>query len=192
MSDCESDSTRVHAFVSSRVITFTGEVNSFAFSYLSEALAQMAEAGGKNPVTLVINSLGGDSGQGLSIYDLIRNWGPIDIHGCGDVMSAAALILQAGQVRLLSKNATVLVHDGELTLSGTPAQVESQFKNFKRERAIYHRILHSRIKEKHPDYPEKDVAEMLKRECYLSAAETVRLGLADGILKEHECYARGN
>lgn len=73
------------------------------------------------PIKIILNSPGGDVYQGLAIYDAIKR-SPcyVEILATGQCMSAASIILQAADKRILSKNCIVMVHDGYDEAAGTP------------------------------------------------------------------------
>lgn len=78
----------------------------------------------EEPIRIILNSPGGDVYQGLAIYDAIRR-SPcyIEIIATGQCMSAASIILQAADKRILTKHCLVMVHDGEDSVAGTPNNV---------------------------------------------------------------------
>jgi ATP-dependent protease ClpP protease subunit len=65
------------------------------------------------PITIFLNSTGGDLGVAWSICDLIRNLGSeVNIVVLGSACSAASVILQAGVRRFISENSFIMIYAG--------------------------------------------------------------------------------
>jgi len=82
-----------------------------------------------NPIRLNINSTGGEDISMFSLYDLITTIKtPIHTVGTGEVCSAAALILVAGEKghRSATPNCLFMVHKGKSGLGGDDDEVEAQ------------------------------------------------------------------
>lgn len=72
-----------------------------------------------------IDSLGGDIGHGVSIYDmLIQHPAQIETKAAGMVASIATVIYQAGNIRKMSDNALMLFHRGMFGIMGMFNQIE--------------------------------------------------------------------
>jgi ATP-dependent Clp protease, protease subunit len=67
----------------------------------------------ENPITVIINSSGGDVYTSFAIIDAIRGCkSPINTVGTGHIMSAASLILASGTgKRILTPNTSVMIHE---------------------------------------------------------------------------------
>jgi ATP-dependent protease ClpP protease subunit len=78
-----------------------------------KAMTILEYFGPKSPITIIMNNPGGDLYHSLAIYDRIMD-SPchVTIHATGYVMSGGSLILQAGDKRLLTRTASVLLHYG--------------------------------------------------------------------------------
>lgn len=139
------------------------------------------------PLTIVLNTDGGDVVQGMAIYDRIRE-SPCDvtIKVYGYAQSMGSVILQAGDHRVLAPHAEIMFHFGTVeNISGNPHEVKSQAD---REIEIARRvdkILYRRIKAKadkdNRAMPESKYQTMNFRGKYMGAEEAVEMGLADEI-----------
>jgi ATP-dependent Clp protease protease subunit len=88
-----------------------GEINAQMANHLAKSLHVLDLH--DRPISIYLNTVGGDRSAALGMYDLIRACKqPVLIVGYGEVASGGILILQAGDVRLLSNNCMVLVHPG--------------------------------------------------------------------------------
>lgn len=130
-----------------------------------------------DPIRVILSSPGGEEEAGYAIYDAIRlSNSPVLIDGMGEVYSMAALILQAGDVRRLSPNATFMIHNGEITLPDSLEQdkVLSLGELLKTRAQKYHTILSQKS-----GIPLNEIRTMSQAETFMNATEAVRKGFAD-------------
>ena len=135
-------------------------------------------------ITIIWNSNGGSWDAGISIYEYIRTLkSPIKMIVHSRSVSMGSIILQSCKKRILTKNASFMIH------YGTEAVPEIHSKDFerlagetKKINELMEQIYLKRIKEKHPRYTLEKLRELMKYDCYMSAAEAVKLGLADKVI----------
>lgn len=134
-------------------------------------------------IRVVMHSHGGDSAAGFAIYDVIkmaRNRVIIDVYGA--CMSIAAVILQAGDLRRLTKNSEFMIHNGSIDTDGdtfTSKDMELNQKRLATDDRLIHRIFAHRTGLKLAK-----VKDMCSRDTFLSAKQAVKLGFADAIITE--------
>lgn len=138
---------------------------------------------GRAPINVIMNNPGGDATHGMAIYDAVggcKNHVTITVYGY--VMSMGSVIFQAADERIMMPNASMMIHDGHVSLGNEPP------KNAKRWLAEEEKFLEKmysiylkRIREKHPKYKKADVRKLCTFDTILSAEEAVDLGLADKI-----------
>lgn len=94
-----------------RIIRIIGEINYEVLSNFSNELAAL-ESESHQDITVELCSEGGDTYAGLGFYSKIVN-SPCDItvKAFGCVMSAATVILSAGDRRMMHKDCWMMVHD---------------------------------------------------------------------------------
>lgn len=132
----------------------------------------------KGPIHLVIASTGGDEGAGWAIYDALRlAHNDVVTEAYGSCQSIAALILQAGTTRLLSPDCRFMVHNGSIEMAATVTQMRSYGKEIQFLTQRYYEELAARS-----GLTVRRVRALCDRETFLSAAEAVDLGFADGII----------
>lgn len=138
------------------------------------------------PLNIILNNSGGDTVQGLAIYDSIRRCeSDTHITVVGHASSVAAWILQAGDVRLMEPNATIMIHQGSIWIGDEhPDNLERQHRQYKRELQLFEDLLLERITERHPSYTRKQLRNRMRFDDYLNATEAVELGLCDRIVGE--------
>lgn len=159
----------------------------FLFGQLTEIKAmnflmaiQSLDSKGDSAITVVINSPGGNTHAGYTIYDAINYArSPVVVEGYGKVFSMAVLVLQAGDKRFLSPQAEVMVHnvyaetEGEMTVK----EVARLATNLRSENQRYQRLVAERIGMKVSEF-----ATMCDEETFMDAETAIRLGFADAIL----------
>ena len=83
-------------------------------------------------IELQINSPGGSIFDGFALIDFIRDLRAknhtVTTHGIGMIASMAAVILQAGDKRVMGANAMMLLHEGSLGAIGNFGQVQDRVK----------------------------------------------------------------
>jgi ATP-dependent protease ClpP protease subunit len=81
-------------------------------------------AGVKGPLTVGINSGGGDCFDGLAIYNALSSYpGPVTTVVDGLAASIASVIFQAGRTRVVSPGGMVMVHDAFSLCAGNEAEM---------------------------------------------------------------------
>lgn len=141
----------------------------------------------QDPITIIMNTTGGDVWQGMAIYDAIRAAkSHVTIKVVGNACSMGSIILQAADDRVLMPHAHVMFHLGTPEPTGNnihelinAAQYELEFGN------RLDKLLFDRIKEKYDRdlkaFTKQRFQDMNFKGKYLHAEEAVEMGLADRI-----------
>jgi ATP-dependent protease ClpP protease subunit len=134
------------------------------------------------PVTLLINNSGGDDYNCLAIFDAIKQ-SPLHVTGLvrGSAMSAASIVLQACDWRKMGPLATQLVHYGSFGYQGHALDAQRAIDEGKRVNEWMENMYLARVREKQPDYALEKLRELLRFDSYLTAEQSVALGLADEV-----------
>lgn len=149
-----------------------------------EVIRQMRYLAGQDPekpVTLVINSPGGEVVAGLAVYDTMMAL-PCAVNTVcvGQCCSMASLLFSAGAHRSILPSATVMIHDpliGGSGVTGSALTVESVTSRLMRIRQQVAEIL-----ARHTGHSVDEVLDRTARDTYFSAQEAVQWGLADEVL----------
>lgn len=163
-----------------------GGVEAFSTARFLKGLLLLENAApqGDKPITIVMNTPGGEVHHGLAVYDAIKscvNFVTIVVYG--QASSMGSWILQAGDKRILSQNAEVMIHYG--TEGSYPTHTHifiSNAKNCDKLNKKMEQMYLNRIKEKHPDFKLSRLRKMLNFDTSLSAQDAINLGLVDEIL----------
>lgn len=160
-------------------------------SYVDSAMAKKFEVAmraleyfdAKSPITVVMNNPGGNWYHGMAIYDRIMDSPcPVTIHATGHVMSMGAVIIQAADKRLLTRNATVLLHYGQNGFDGHAIDHERSAEEGKRLRLEMEELFLAQMVKKDPTMTLEKLRELLRFDTFMDAAKAIRLGLADGFV----------
>lgn len=144
----------------------------------------VAEGPGK-PIELHMNSCGGDPYAMLRLYDEILSCPcQIKFFGGGVIQSSATWIMSACDERYLYPNTTVMVHDGNEVFQGTHTDTLIAAAEGKRLQDLLYDIYTANSR-----MPRVFWQDVCQRDLYLTAQETIMLGLADKIVEPKK---RGN
>jgi len=135
-------------------------------------------SGGKKDVTLVISSYGGDVYAMLGTIDYFNSL-PVKVntHCVGACMSAAAVILACGTgKRTMTKNSTVMVHEGSAFEVGKTSDVIKGADHMKKLQININRILGDVTKK-----TQKFWEEISHQDTYLTSEECLDYGIVDEI-----------
>ncbi len=164
----------------SRTIFLIGDTDEGMFNQAIKLLHALDRTG-CDPITVELNSPGGSVYQGMAIYDsLLRCQSPIIIIGSGEVSSMASVILQAGDIRLLTPSTFLTIHHASVERR-SKMRMEESLSDAKDCVKIENRsmgVLAERMGKTMAEF-----REWCRIDRMLSAREAVKLGLADDILK---------
>ena len=139
---------------------------------------------GTRPITILLNSPGGEVNHGLAIVDAINLCkSEVSIIGYGMIASMASWIFQSGDNRLLTKNARMLIHYGTTGMEGHSKSLMIHAKEEERTNAIMEEMYLSKIRKIKPDFSKSQLQKLLNFDSILNAEEALDLGLCDRILE---------
>lgn len=136
------------------------------------------------PLAVDICSPGGMFDAGMAIYDIFRTW-PLQVttvvYGCAD--SAAAIIMQAGDLRVMSPKATVQIHNVIHQFAGTLD--ETAFGKAKRLYESSQSRLIAILAER-TGREENQIRKWCDEDRIFTAEEAIKHGIADEIIPFRE------
>lgn len=164
-----------------RTIIITGEINSNTFKRVSKQLQKLEKLNEEcdiQPVIIEINSEGGNVYDALAIVGRIQA-SPCHIttKGFGCIMSAATLILAAGNKREISRYAWFMTHEASDALKGSVSAIGHALNQARKEELQWAVIM-----EELTDTPKEAWLEMATKSTYLTAADCLQYGVADLII----------
>jgi len=170
-------------FLKTRTILLTGEVD----KDLSEKVIRhllLLESISADPITILIDSPGGDVYAGFSIFDMIRFIkAPVHIVGMGLVASAAALILLAvpKERRHGLPNSSYLIHQPLSGIQGVATEIEIHARELEKTKERLNEI----IAEATGQSMER-VSRDTDRDYWMNAKEASAYGLIENIVNKRE------
>lgn len=136
------------------------------------------------PITILMNCEGGDVSAGLAVYDAIRACkSPVHIEVVGVCYSMAAWVLQAADRRIMYPHSSLMIHDGESSVSGKKHEIDNSKKFGDDQDKICEDIMLARIRERHPDFSRARLRKLLATDTYLHPEQALALGLIDEIVQ---------
>lgn len=137
---------------------------------------------GDKPINIILNHNGGDVYEALAIYDAIKNCkNTVNITVYGKAMSSGAIVLQAGDRRIMMPNSTLMVHYGYSAAEDHSKTVEKTINENARLDRLAEDLFLDRIKEKNPKYTKGKIKKLLTFDSYITAEDALSLGLIDEI-----------
>lgn len=142
------------------------------------------------PITVMLNSPGGEEYQGQAIFDAIRDCdSEIIVKVYGQASSMGSIILQAGDHRVMMPNAIVMIHYGSpihVDPDATPRTNYNWIDECKRFDKWMEDLYLEKIRKKHPKFTRAKIKAMLEHDTIIPAQEAVALGLADSVEEPKE------
>lgn len=143
----------------------------------------LLESISQDPITVIMNNIGGDEYDGLAAYDAISTSAcHITIIAYGSAMSMGSWILQAADERVMSPNATLMIHNGSFSMEVTLTEMRARNKEIERLTTLMEETYLEKIRQVDTKYSLTKLRALLSAETYMTAEEAVRLGLADRVL----------
>lgn len=138
----------------------------------------------EKPVRVILNSQGGSVCHGYAIYDAIKS-SPchVTIEVMGSAMSMGAIILQAGDERIIHPNAIVMIHDGSESFDSLNVRDIERWAEYSKK------VDRPRMYELFAAVSGKPISYWEKRsvnDYILTARQVVDEGLADKIFQAEE------
>ena len=136
--------------------------------------------GGDGPVTVVINSPGGDCIAASQIYTMLVNYaGKVNVLVDGIAASAASVIAMAGDTVTMAPTAMMMIHDPMTMAFGSTSDMEQAIDvlNEVKESIVnaYELKTHlSRAK----------ISHLMSDETWMNARKAIELGFADAMLRK--------
>lgn len=163
-----------------RIIRIEQDIDEVSASYALSGLLSLDLTPGN--ITILLSTYGGEWYSGMAIYDAVRACeNHVTVVGTGQVMSMGSLILQAGDERVLTPNAEVMIHVGSESVESHYHDFHRYAKASERYNAVMENIYLEQIKKKHPKFTRAKVKALIAHDTYLASGEAVELGLADRV-----------
>jgi len=164
-----------------------GEIDDNFGSWFTSVIRYL-ESRSHEPVTVWLNTPGGDVQSMFTFHDLVRaSPCEITVIGTGQVCSAGVLMLACGHKRLVTESTILMSHRGEDAIMGSLEQMEAQMKVVKWAEEHWATLMDRYSPEMGPDGRPRDARywfQLGKKSAewwILGGENIVAEGLADGV-----------
>ncbi|MCA9917674.1 MAG: ATP-dependent Clp protease proteolytic subunit [Anaerolineales bacterium] len=163
-----------------RIIMLGTPINDQIANLIVAQLLYLAREDSSKPISMYINSPGGQVYSGLAIYDTMQQIEcPVSTVAVGFTASFGTILLTAGTkgMRYALPNATIHMHQPLGGAQGQASDIEIQAREILRLRTSLNGIL-----SKHTGQTMERIEEDTDRDLYMSAEEAMKYGLVDEVL----------
>lgn len=165
--------------LANRIIRITGPIGDATFEDFDCQLTELEKNNPRKTVTVRINSPGGSVYDALAIVGrMTSSTCPITTEGFGHVMSAATLILAAGNKRRMSKFSWLMMHKSSYMVGGSHDEVREAVEQAEREEQMWAKWI-AEMSDQDEKYWQKAVK---KKDFYMTAEECLKVGVIDEII----------
>ena len=165
----------------SRSILISKQVDRGLMEKVAAALLVLEADDADRPVTVYVNSPGGDADSGFAIYDLLHFCKPPVRSICAGLAASAGVPIFLGAdkgQRFCLPNSRFLLHQPSMQMMGQASDLEITANEITRVRTRYNRIIEAETGQAH-DKVESDA----DRDFWLDAQEALEYGLVDRIVR---------
>lgn len=164
-----------------RIVTIRDEItqkSAFEFVLAVQHLNSVSET---EPITVLVNSPGGDIDAGLLMYDVLQTSpAPVRLVVLGMAYSMAAVIFAAGRHgRYMLPNSKLMLHEPLLgyPIGGNTSSIKTISDDLLATRDKINRLL-----AKHTGKTQEEIEETTKHDRFFTAEESVTFGLCDKVI----------
>lgn len=166
--------------LSNREIMMIGEINAESVNAHIAQLLHLKREDEQAPITIYVNSPGGEVSSGLALYDVMQAIPcPIHMVCTGIAASMASVLFAAGDTRTMLTHSRLMLHDPLVMQAGGSAlEVSALAEDLMRTRQAIAEIF-----AKHTGKPIDEIFEITSKDTYFTAEKAIEFGLADEIAK---------
>lgn len=166
--------------IDNRTIHLFDEIEQKTVSKVIKGMQLMLIKNAEAPITIFLNSFGGDIYSGFGLFDFIQSLKvEVTISVIGAAMSAATIVLMAGDVRCMYENSKLMLHTCSGGVEGKSFEIINDAEEHKRIHRQMAELYASRTSTK----VEKWMKDLKHENIYLRANEALEIGLIDKIIK---------
>ena len=167
-----------------RVLEFYGTIaeESWYDDDITPAMFRDELFAGSGPVTIWLNSPGGDCIAASQIYSMLMDYkGDVTVKIDGIAASAASVIAIAGTKVLMAPTSLMMIHNPATVAFGDHADMQKAIDMLEE---VKESIINSyEIK---TSLPRKQLSRMMDETTWMNAKKAIELGFADGILTDEK------
>lgn len=134
---------------------------------------ELSELDTSKPLTVYINSYGGEVAEGIAIYNQLKRFEQCKTVVDGYAASIASVIFMAGKERVMSPSSLLFIHNAWMRTAGNSVQLRKDADDLEKITAA---SMQAYLE--HVNIGEDKLREMLDAETWLNADEAVEMGFA--------------
>jgi ATP-dependent Clp protease protease subunit len=163
-----------------RTVYLQGEVDSENIHKFVKMIRYLDKTDGE--ITVILDSGGGDVNLGFAAYDAIKECrNAVQVKVIGVAMSMGSIILQAADLRVMTRHSRIMIHRGQMEVGGHFNDVKRAVQENDEMDKICLQIYHDKITDKDPQFKIAQLQKMMDFDTYISAEKALELGLIDEI-----------
>lgn len=165
-----------------RIVFFRGVVTAEMADIVVAQLLFLEAENPEKAINMYVHSPGGSVSAGLAVYDTMQYIQcPVVTMVMGEACSMGSFIANAGEPghRYILSTARTMVHQPSAGTEGKVSDMERHFKEFLRTKEEMTDIY---LKHNSVGLKREKLVELLDRDTFLTAAETVQYGFADRVI----------
>lgn len=169
-----------------RIVFFRGVVSSEMADIVVAQLLFLEAENPEKAINMYVHSPGGSVSAGLAVYDTMQYIQcPVVTMVMGEACSMGSFIANAGEPghRYILSTARTMVHQPSAGTEGKVSDMERHFKEFLRTKEEMTDIY---LKHNSTGLKREKLVELLDRDTFLTAAETVQYGFADRVISSRK------
>ena len=169
-----------------RVLFFRGEVTAEMADIMVAQLLFLESEDPEKPINMYVHSPGGSITAGLAVYDTMQFiTSPIYTMVIGQAASMGSFIAQAGEPgnRYILGSAGTMVHQPSAGYGGQATDIEIHAKEVMRLKKF---LNDKYVQHNSAGLDSETIKEMLERDNFLTAEETVKYGFADKVVANRD------
>lgn len=145
----------------------------------------LLDSASSEPITIIMNNIGGDEYHGMAIFDAIKACrSTVIVKVFGHAMSMGSIILQAADIRIMAPNARMMIHYGTWGVHDHSKIAYKWADEGKKFDTWMEDTYLEKIHEKIPKFKRRTLERWLDHDTFFNAREAVNAGLADYVLGE--------
>ena len=162
-----------------RIVSVTGEIETNMAEVIKNELFYLESEDPTAPISMYINSPGGEVTSGMSIYDVMRYIRP-KIHTivCGMAASMGSVLLLAGDKRSAMPHSEIMIHQPSGGASGKSSDVEIAARQRRETKEMIAKLYEAKT---HKNFEE--IMKAIDRDNWLTPKQALNFGLIDDIIE---------
>ncbi|KAK0720336.1 Clp protease-domain-containing protein [Lasiosphaeris hirsuta] len=170
-----------------RIVCLNGAIDDTVSAAIVAQLLWLESDNPDKPITMYINSPGGEVSSGLAIYDTMTYIkSPVSTVCVGAAASMAAILLIGGEAgkRYALPHSSIMVHQPLGGTRGQASDILIYANQIQRLREQVNRIVQGHLNKSfgYEKYDMQAINDMMERDNYLTADQAKELGIVDEIL----------